>query len=159
MGNTLPALAMLSAWGAGLVTGLLLIFSNTVMRALSSLPPEPAQAAMQAINRLIQNPVFLLLFVGTALCNAALAVLCGLHRDMPGSVLLLAGALLYLAGPLAVTVLRNVPLNNQLDAARSAQAHETWPRYCASWLRWNHVRSALGAVATALLLAGLYRLP
>jgi uncharacterized membrane protein len=159
MGNTLPALAMLSAWGAGLVTGLLFIFSNTVMRALSSLPPEPAQAAMQVINRLIQNPLFLLLFLGTALCNAALAVACALRLGMPGCWLLLAGALLYLAGPLAVTLLRNVPLNNRLDAASSAQAHETWPRYCAAWLRWNHVRSALGALATALLLAGVYRLP
>ena len=41
-------------------------FSTFVMKALSQLPAEQGVAAMQRINEVVMNPVFLGLFVGTA---------------------------------------------------------------------------------------------
>jgi uncharacterized membrane protein len=49
----------------------------------------------------------------------------------------------------------NVPLNNRLAACGPEQAQQMWPAYQRAWLRWNHVRTAIGAVGTALLCAGL----
>jgi uncharacterized membrane protein len=137
------------------MSGLLFAFSVVVMRALSQLPPEAGMLAMQQINVLIINPVFLLLFLGTsALCVATAIV--GM-RGLPsiGALLLLAGACAYLAGPLGVTAVFNVPLNNELATLAPSQATAEWPTYVTAWLRWNHVRTALGVLATTLLCCGL----
>lgn len=53
---------------------------------------------------------------------------------------------------LALTILRNVPLNDLL-AARGAAF---WPSYLRDWGFWNHIRaaaSALAALAFCLALA------
>jgi uncharacterized membrane protein len=54
----------------------------------------------------------------------------------------------------------NVPLNNHLDKVHPAglsapDAAREWKAYLTPWTAWNHVRSASGLVAAALLLIGL----
>jgi len=140
--------------GAGLMAGLLLAFSIVVMRALSELAPEQGLFAMQRINALIVTPLFLLLFLGSALLCAGIAVLAARALPATAAMLLLAGAVAYLAGPLGITLACNVPLNNRLATLSPTQAAAEWPTYVTAWLRWNHLRTALGALATALLAAG-----
>ena len=55
----------------------------------------------------------------------------------------------YLALAFAVTFARNVPLNEALAAAASA---EQWSAFLTPWVFWNHVRTA-GALAAACFLA------
>ena len=50
--------------GAGLNGGLFFIFSNTVMSALGRLPTRNGAGAMQAINEVILNPLFFVVFLG-----------------------------------------------------------------------------------------------
>ena len=141
--------------GSGVISGLLFAFSLVVMRALRELPPEVGMAAMQRINVLIVRPLFLLFFLGTAaLCLALLFV--G-SRGLPesGALLLLIGGVAYLFGPIGITLGFNVPLNNALAAARTEDASDAWPTYVSAWLRWNHVRTALGVLSTGLLSLGL----
>jgi uncharacterized membrane protein len=54
----------------------------------------------------------------------------------------LAGSVLYLAGPVAVTISANVPLNDALAAVQpdSSGAASHWSRYLRRWTAWNHVR-------------------
>lgn len=152
---TLLQLAAIAALvGGGLVTGLLFAFSLVVMRALLELPPEEGMSTMQRINVLIIRPLFLLPFLGTALLCVLLAV-GALWQGGAGSVALCAGALAYLLGPLGVTMGFNVPLNNRLARVDLREAQVLWPRYVNDWLRWNHVRSALGTLSLALLGWGL----
>ena len=141
--------------GAGLVTGLLFAFSNVVLRALAALPPAEGMATMQRINAWILNPLFLGLFLGTPLLCLLLLLgaVTGWYAAM--NWLVVAGALLYLEGPFGVTVLFNVPLNNRLADATPEQAASVWPAYRRNWQRWNHLRTAMGAAAIALLAAGL----
>ncbi|MCM3564279.1 DUF1772 domain-containing protein [Hydrogenophaga intermedia] len=152
---TLLQLAAIAALvGAGLITGLLFAFSLVVMRALLELPPEEGMSTMQRINVLIVRPLFLLPFLGTAL----LCVLLGggaLWQGGAGAIALAAGALAYLLGPLGITTAFNVPLNNRLARVDLREAQVLWPRYAHDWLRWNHVRTALGALSIALLAWGL----
>ncbi len=141
--------------GTGLVSGLLFAFSVVVMRALLQLAPEQGMLAMQRINVLIVNPLFITVFVGSAaLCLAVLVVS---WRGVPssGALWLLCGAGAYLLGPLGVTIAFNVPLNNRLAALTAEQAAQAWPRWARTWLRWNHARTALGVLATVLLTVGL----
>jgi uncharacterized membrane protein len=141
--------------GAGLVTGLLFAFSNCVMRALADLPNDKGMFTMQRINQTIINPVFLALFFGTPILCTLIAVRSALQFDTSGSLLLLSGAFAYLIGPFGITVLFNVPLNDQLAKAPPSAADELWPVYQKQWQRWNHVRTYIGAASIALLAAGL----
>lgn len=121
-------------------------------------PREWGSMAMQRINVRIINPDFLLVFIGSTVVCALVALLCVLHLDAPGGACLLAGALACLAGPFGVTIAFNIRLNNGLAGTRPEQAALAWPPYLARRLAWNHVRTALGVVATALLAVGLFRL-
>lgn len=97
-------MTVLAAVGAGLMAGLLFAFSNFIMKALMRLPPEQGMAAMQHINITILNPVFVLLFFGTAVLCGVLACYSLLQWKSACSPWLLAGSALYLAGPIGVTL-------------------------------------------------------
>jgi uncharacterized membrane protein len=157
-------IALTGAVGCGLIAGLLFAFSNFVMRALLQQPPESGVRTMQAINALIQNPIFFVLFFGTTLATAFLAFTSALHLAQPGANVLLLASLLYLVGTFGVTVFFNVPLNNALAGYTSStpDAAQYWPSYVAQWLKWNHVRTGTSMIAAALLTwaaAGLAQVP
>ncbi len=155
--DLLFALTFVSALGCGLIAGLLFTFSNFVMRALANLPPAQGIAAMQSINIVIINPLFMVGFLGTAFACVALAVSSLLRWNDPGAVYLLVGSVLYLVGTIAVTGVINVPLNNALAAvgADTADGAKLWHRYVADWTAWNHVRTVAALAAAASLTIAL----
>ena len=159
LADVLVPVVAFAALGCGLMGGLFFVFSNAVMPALGRLPAASAVAAMQAINLVILNPLFLALFAGTAVvCGAIL--LGGFVGWHPLSFELVAGAVLYLVGTFGVTAAVNVPLNNALvpfDAA-GAEAAAFWPEYAARWTRWNHVRTIASLAAAVAFTFAIYRL-
>ncbi|PTR10630.1 hypothetical protein C8R32_101160 [Nitrosospira sp. Nsp5] len=60
-------LTFLAVLGCGLMAGLFFVFSNSVMKVLARLHPESGIAAMQSINIVIINPLFLTVFLGIPL--------------------------------------------------------------------------------------------
>ncbi|HYN06392.1 MAG TPA: anthrone oxygenase family protein [Vicinamibacterales bacterium] len=147
----ISTMMLLAALGSGLIAGLFFAFSVSVMRALSRIPAPAGIAAMQAINVVILNPVFGLVFFGTAVASLFLGGVALLRWSEPGSVYLLAGALFYVIGSFVVTLVFNVPRNNALarmDAA-AGDAGGGWSRYVAEWTAWNHVRLIASLVASA----------
>ena len=82
---------------------------------LARLPDAEYLAAMQAMNRAIQNPVFFTAFFGAA---ALLPMSAYIHYGLPVTAhfwLLVAAAAVYLVGVMGVPVFGNVPLNESLD--------------------------------------------
>jgi len=158
MKEYLPVLIVISIVGAGLVTGLLFAFSNFVMKALADLPTEHGMFAMQRINKTILNPLFFVLFFGTPLLCALIAL--GTFKEIGelGPTLLCLGAITYLVGPFGITMLFNIPLNDRLAKATSNEAQREWPEYQRKWQRWNHIRSYVGILSVFLLATGLSRL-
>jgi uncharacterized membrane protein len=154
----LPALRIAGALGCGLMAGLFFIFSNTVMDALARLQPAEGIAAMQSINRVILNPLFLTIFLATPAACALVALLSIGRWSEPGAAWLVAGGVVYIAGTFLITMLCNVPMNNALDAVNPAapEAAPLWSRYLADWTRWNHVRTIASLLAAALLTVGLF---
>ncbi|SEL42519.1 Uncharacterized membrane protein [Variovorax sp. YR750] len=142
-------LTVLAALGSGLIAGLFFTFSNTIMKALSRMPPEQGMAAMQHINVVILNPVFLGIFVGTAVLGVVLGLRAVLTPAGWISVWLIVGALAYVVGSFALTRIVNVPMNDALARAdaTAAVAAVQWPAYVEPWLRWNHVRTVASIVA------------
>ena len=143
-------LTFAAAIGSGVAGGIFYAFSTFVMAALGSLPSAQGAGAMKAINVTVINPVFMLAFMGTAVLCLVLAAASIIWWGRPGGVLMLAASLLYLFGCFGVTMLFNVPLNNQLAAVTSAQEAALWSRYLDVWTAWNHVRT-LASIASAIL--------
>jgi len=150
-------LTFLAALGAGLVAGIFFAFSNFVMGALGRVAPAAGIAAMQAINVVVLNPVFLGVFMGTALLSLVLAIAALLRWAEPGAGYVLAGSVLYFVGCFLVTMAGNVPLNNRLAAvnAESEEGARVWTHYLSAWTAWNHVRTIASLAASAAFIVAM----
>lgn len=148
----ISTLTVTSAVGAGLMAGLLFAFSTSVMPALRTQPAASAIATMQSANVTILNPLFLLLFVGTtAVCVLLACTAPFAHTG--GSMLRVAGAVLFVLGLVVVTATINVPMNNALAALdpASPSAATYWVTYLHRWTRWNDIRTGASVVACVAL--------
>ncbi|MBC2885997.1 DUF1772 domain-containing protein [Ochrobactrum sp. CM-21-5] len=145
-------LVLLTAWGCAITGGIFYAFSSFVMAALARIPANEGISAMQAINVTVINGSFFGVFFGTAFLCLVIIVLAvmgygGLSNWAMG------GAALYLLGTIGVTMVLNVPLNNQLAPldAMAGMSAEFWTTFVRNWTFWNHIRTA-AALAAALLL-------
>jgi len=148
---------MLAALGTALLAGNFFAFSVFLMRALSRLSAERGIVAMQAITAAIKSLTFLAVFFGTAALCAILSGSAIVHWGEPGSCYLLAGTLFFLMGAFPVTMMRNVPLNNQLAAVTpdTKDGRDFWKRFQSSWAMWNHIRTVTSLLACAALIMAL----
>lgn len=151
--RSLSSLNTIAAIGAGVAGGVFFAFSTFIMRALNRLPADRAIAAMQAINLVAPNPLFMAVLFGTGVACAIVGVVSLRHFDEPGAVYRVVGAAVYLAG-LLVTVGYHVPHNDALARvdANGLGAVRTWARYATGWTAWNHVRAATAVAGAVLLL-------
>lgn len=150
-------ITLIAALGSGLIAGTFFIFSVAVMHALGQVPVPEGMRAMQSINVVILNPIFLGVFLGTAVLSLAVTILAFVNWTMPSSDYLIAGATLYLIGSLLVTIIFNVPMNDALAAADPAtvEGQKLWADYLSNWTFWNHVRTAASLAASAGFVIGL----
>jgi uncharacterized membrane protein len=152
------ALALATCLGAATIGGVFFGFSAFVMRALAQLAPHEGVAAMQRINVVVINPVFLSVFMGTAALSAAcMGIALWRWRADAGAPWLFAAGALYLAGCFGVTMAANVPRNDALAALDRGEpeASAYWPRYVREWTRWNHVRTLAALAGAACAAAAL----
>ncbi|TWF45301.1 putative membrane protein [Chitinophaga polysaccharea] len=136
---------ILATVSTGLITGLLFGFLIAINPAFTRLPDAPYIVAMQAINRVIVNPLFILNFLGAG-------ILLPLAAFIQGSWWLWLAAALYAFGVLGVTIGGNIPLNNVLDkfpldtatpeAAASARA-----AFASTWNKWHVIRTCAALLA------------
>ena len=142
------------------MAGLVFASSNFVMKALGSLPPAKGIAAMQSINVTVLNPLFLAIFLGTALASLIVMIYAIARWHDSASAWLLFGGLLYLFGTFLVTIRGNMPLNDALAAVNpeSADAVTAWRGYLSRWTTWSHVRAITAPAATTSLTIALCQL-
>lgn len=147
------SLRLIATIGAAMMAGLYFAFSNTIMSSLSKLEPAHGIAAMQSVNRTILNPLFFLLFVGTAASCVLVIVFSFEKLPATNAVLMVIGASIYLLGSLVVTGIFNIPLNNTLEnlIPNATGSADWWANFLVNWTTWNHVRTAASIVATVLL--------
>jgi uncharacterized membrane protein len=135
----------------GLLAGVFFGFSVAVNGGLHRLKAGEYVRAMQSINKVIINPLFMLSFMGPALLLPLAAFL---YRDGDAFWLLTAASTLYVIGVFGVTAGGNVPLNDKLatvtstdpaalDAARLA--------FEKPWNRLHTIRTLCAVAATALV--------
>jgi uncharacterized membrane protein len=153
MENVKDVITLLAILGCGLMAGVFFIFSVAIMNALSRLPASEGIAAMQAINIAIVNPLFMLVFLGTAATTIFVVVSSLLKWQEPNAIYLVVGGVLYVVGSLLVTVIINIPMNNALAAAKPTDSTSAtlWANYLTNWTAWNHVRVVAAIAATVSL--------
>lgn len=159
MSDFITIIIVASITGAGLITGLLFAFSNFVMRALADLPADKGMFVMQRINQKIINPLFMLLFLGTPLLCLLIIIHFAQTTELSDNLFLLIGAFGYIVGPFGITLLFNVPLNNQLAREDLSDSDIKWPPYQKKWQYWNHIRTYIGLLSVILLTLGLNESP
>lgn len=148
------SLRFVAVIGCALMAGLYFAFSNTIMPSLAKLEPSQGILAMQTINRIILNPLFLLLFVGSAVACVLLVIFSLGKLPALNATLLILGAVIYILGSPIVTAAFNVPLNDTLAvlAPNAVASPDLWAGYLQNWTTWNHVRTVASLLATLLLL-------
>jgi uncharacterized membrane protein len=146
-----------TAIGAALVSGIFYAFSTFVMQALGRLAPREGIAAMQSINVVVINPLFLSAFFGTGgLCLATVGTSLRAETEM-SLVPALVGTILYIVGCIGVTMVGNVPLNEKLAETKpdDRDAEALWGFYLSRWTLWNHVRTAASLAAAIFFLLAI----
>lgn len=155
----IDGLLWFTAIAVGIMAGVYFTFSMFVMKSLAEIEAPAGMLAMQSINRVIVRSLFLPIFFASSLASAAIIVLMLIYPSSPGATWGIGGSALYFVGMFVVTVVGNVPLNNQLEAvdAKGPGGTEMWALYLTRWTVWNHVRTiaCTGALAMLILAIGL----
>ncbi len=152
MTTSFQLLVLLTAWGSAITGGIFYAFSSFVMAALARIPANAGIMTMQSINITVINGTFFAAFFGTALLCLTIIAL-GLMGFGGLSKCAMLGAATYLVGTIGVTMVLNVPLNNQLAVmdANAAASSDVWLAYVRDWTIWNHVRTAAALIAALIL--------
>ncbi len=160
MNTIILVTAIFTLIASALIGGIFFAFSNFIMKAFSRLPPSEGMAAMKLINVVVLNPVFLGLFMGTAITSLTMVIHATMSWGTPSAPYFLTGALLYILGTFMVTGMGNVPLNNQLASVSETnpEAKDIWHHYLKRWTHLNTFRTFSALLACATLLIGIIKL-
>ncbi|WP_260860227.1 DUF1772 domain-containing protein [Streptomyces cupreus] len=129
----------------GLLAGSFYVFACAVMPGLARSEDEVYVEVMRNINEVIQNPVFLLSFLGAPVLTGWAA---WQLRGAPGRRWVWA-ALAANVLALVVTVVVNIPLNDGLAEAGDAEVLRE--EFEGAWAGWNVVRGVLTTAALGCL--------
>ena len=152
------SLLFLSVLLSALIMGLLYGYACSVNPGLHKLGNVEYLAAMQSINKEIQNPFFFISFMGTLLVLPAATWYSRSHASPICFYLLLAATIVYFVGVIGVTALGNIPLNNTLDRFDIAQASATdllqqRKAFETPWNTFHLVRTLFSVITTMLTIA------
>ena len=139
----------------GLMSGLLYGWTVSVIPGTRRAPATNYVDTMQHINRAIINPAFIVPFMGVPLVLGAAATMQFRAGDHRRGWLLTGAAATYVVGVLGVTIGRNVPLNDALDAfdLRGSTGDAIEHRrtsYETPWNRWHYLRTVASVGSFAL---------
>jgi uncharacterized membrane protein len=155
-------LVLVSALLCSLVAGFVFCFSVVVMPGIRTLGDRDFLRSFKAMDGIIQNnpPVFILVWLGSALVLIAAAALGALQLDGPDGDLLIIACALYIFCVQVPTIAFNIPLNNRLqsldlDAVAESEIVETAEAYKRRWVRWNTFRTIAATLTVILLLVAL----
>ncbi len=153
--NTLPVFTALLL--TGLSAGLFYAWEFSVIPGTRQLVDDHYLYAMQSINRAILNPAFFLIFIGSPLALALVAL--QQYRQGGPWGWWLAASLIYLLGTFGVTAFGNVPLNEALDALDLSdllpdEKSRTRKLYESRWNRLHTLRMAAAVLSFAAALIG-----
>ncbi|WP_051272254.1 DUF1772 domain-containing protein [Shimazuella kribbensis] len=151
-------ITILSIVTTGLVAGTFFAFSISINPAFKQLSDAQYIQAMQAINKVIQNPAFFFAFMGAVIFTPIAAYM---QKNKEASILLFIAFGVYLIGVFGITSFMNVPLNNTLDkfvisSATPLEISQTRTNYAEPWNLWHNIRTTATIIAFVItIMAGM----
>lgn len=156
-----PAL-ILATLLCALTAGFVFAFATVVMPGIGKLGDREFIRSFQVVDGIIQagQPVFGLVWVGSAMALLLSAVLGTLQLDGMARVLVVGSVLVYSLGVQLPTFRINVPLNNALqelavdtmDEDALASARLAFENH---WVRWNSIRTVMASLVSVALMFAL----
>jgi uncharacterized membrane protein len=104
MSQVITYLLWFGAIGCGLLGGLYFAFSTFIMDALASIEQAHGISAMNSMNSTILKSLFMPFFFGTTLVSLIFVIVGIVRWGEPGSMTMLAGGLIYVAGMFLCTM-------------------------------------------------------
>ncbi|MCS3529274.1 DUF1772 domain-containing protein [Chryseobacterium sp. JUb7] len=147
-------LLIITATLTALIGGLFYAYSCSVVLGLGKLSDAEYLKSMQSINREILNPVFFISFMGTTFLLPVTTFLYRGHH--PVFLFIFLAAIAYLVGVFGVTVIGNVPLNEQLDQfdilnSTSEQIKIMRETFESRWNFLNNIRTLFSVISIVLV--------
>lgn len=142
-----------------LSAGFFLAWSVSVILGIKKVGDFTYLELMQNINREILNPVFFIVFFGSLILLIVNA--CLQFNNKAIFLWVLASAAIYLIGTFGITVLGNVPLNNELDSLNisklnTSELKKFRTHYENHWNQYHSIRTIAAMISFALLLIALF---
>ena len=144
----------------GLVAGLMYGYDCSVIKGLGNLSDELYVRSFKSINNAIQNPYFMISFMGCLLV-LPIASWQSYHNDSSQAFfLLLTASLVYIIGVFGVTIVCNVPLNNRMDDFQLSTATENdisafRKGFENAWNTYHRIRTVAAIIAFLLTILSL----
>ncbi len=157
--NLLEPALILATLLCALTAGFVFSFASVVMPGIGRLNDRDFIRSFQEIDGIIQNgqPVFGLVWMGSAAALALSAVLGVLLLDGLERAIVIGSALAYALGVQLPTFRISVPLNNALqrldsDAMDEDALASARRVFEIRWVRWNTFRTAVASLVSAALM-------
>jgi uncharacterized membrane protein len=146
----------------GLVSGLFYGYQCSVIKGLADLENDVYLKSFQSINKVIQNPLFFINFIGSLIVLPIACWLSFKHNNMIGFYLMLSATLIYFIGVFGVTIFCNVPLNNQLDNfsivnAKSNEIAKMRKAFEKPWNAYHIVRTIAAVISFGLAILSIIK--
>jgi len=158
LGSRLEMVMLVSVILDAMAGGIIFIFSNTILPSLATLDPEVAIKAMNTINVIIVNPLFVISFFGGLISGYPAYVMWKNPDEFskPARYYAIAATLTFFFGEFLVTVTQNVPRNDALLVVdpESDDGVNYWEvNFLQGWRAWNTARCVFSMIASVF--AGL----
>jgi uncharacterized membrane protein len=160
--SLLELVLILATLLCALTAGFVFAFATVVMPGLARLGDKEFIRGFQVIDGVIQagQPVFGLVWMGSAVALLLAAVMGALQLDGIDRVVLVGSAFIYVVGVQVPTFRINVPLNNALqtldvDAMDEDALSSARRDFEARWVRWNSIRTVIASLVSLALMCVL----
>jgi len=145
----------------GLMAGIFFTWSNAVKPGIGTLDDMTYMKAFQAMNRLILNPLFYLVFILPVLSIAISTYMSFGSTKEYVFELLLTATLIYCLGVFLVTIAGNIPLNEllehtDLEKISQIELSDLRGKIETKWNSFNLVRTISSFIAFVLLVISFY---
>ncbi|MFN0188842.1 MAG: DUF1772 domain-containing protein [Bacteroidia bacterium] len=139
---------------SGLIAGLLFSYSCSVNPGLKTIADIEYIKTMQAINVAIQNPAFLIPFMGLCLILPISTIIIYRQHTYYAFYPILAATITYIVGVFGVTMFCNVPLNEQLakfsSQTTTSEIHLMRQSFEKPWNTYHIIRTVASLVSFGL---------
>jgi len=151
-------IAGLAVLTTGLVAGIVLAYSNSVMPGLRKSDDRTFVLSIKHMTSSVANPIFLVISNGALLAQIAFVVLAVVSQQF-SQIILGSVALVFYVATLLITFLGNLPLNKAIISAELPESDSGWNKlrvqFESRWTSLNHLRTLTCILSVSALLVAL----